>query len=60
MQESEQCQKGTVHPQKILIIIIFKQRQSLYLNKYIETKICLSIIKMEMKRRGLKKKAEKN
>ena len=38
----------------------FKQRQSLYdLNKYIETKKCLSIIKMEMKRRGLKKKAAK-
>ena len=38
----------------------FKQRQSLYdLNKYIETKKCLSIIKMEMKRRGLKKKEAK-
>ena len=38
----------------------FKQRQSLYdLNKYIETKKYLSIIKMEMKRRGLKKKAAK-
>ena len=38
----------------------FKQRQSLYdLNKYIESKKCLSIIKMEMKKRGLKKKEAK-
>jgi hypothetical protein len=38
----------------------FKQRQSFYdLNKYIETKKCLSIIKIEMKRRGLKKKTAK-
>ena len=38
----------------------FKQRQSLYdLNQYIEAKKCLSIIKMEMKRRGLKKKVAK-
>lgn len=38
----------------------FKKRQSLYdLNKYIETKKYLSIIKMEMKRRGLKKKEAK-
>ncbi len=38
----------------------FKQRQSFYdLNKYIESKKCLSIVKMEMKKRGLKKKEAK-
>ena len=38
----------------------YKQRQSFYdLNKYIESKKCLSIIKMEMKKRGLKKKRGK-
>ena len=38
----------------------FKQRQSFYdLNKYIESKKRLSIIKMEMKKRGLKKKEAK-
>ena len=38
----------------------FKQGQSLYdLNKYIESKKCLSIIKMEMNKRGLKKKEAK-
>ena len=38
----------------------FKQRQSFYdLNKYIESKECLSIVKMEMKKRGLKKKEAK-
>jgi hypothetical protein len=38
----------------------FKHRQSFYdLNKYIESKKCLSIIKMEMKKRGLKKKEAK-
>lgn len=35
-----------------------KQRDSFYdLNKYIESKKCLSLLKMEMKKRGLKKKA---
>ena len=40
---------------------IYKQRrQSLYdLNKYLETKESLSIIKMEMKKRGIKKKEVK-
>lgn len=38
----------------------FKNRQSFYdLNKYMEIKKCLSIIKMEMKKRGLKKKDAK-
>jgi hypothetical protein len=38
----------------------YKQRQSLYdLNKYLESKKYLSIIKMEMKRRGLKKEEAK-
>ena len=38
----------------------FKQGQSLYdLNKYIESKKCLSVIKMEMNKRGLKKKEAK-
>lgn len=38
----------------------YKQRQSLYdLNKYIESKNYLSIVKMEMKKRGLKKKDAK-
>ena len=35
----------------------YKQRQSLYdLNKYVVSKKSLSIVKMEMKKRGLKKK----
>ena len=38
----------------------YKQRQSLYdLNKYFESKKCLSIVKIEMKKRGLKKKEAK-
>ncbi|MCQ6282878.1 hypothetical protein [Bacillus sp. EB600] len=38
----------------------FKKRQLFYdLNKYIESKKCISIIKMEMKKRGLKKKEAK-
>lgn len=38
----------------------FKQGTSIYdLNKYIESKECLAIVKMEMKRRGLKKKEAK-
>jgi hypothetical protein len=38
----------------------YKQRQSIYdFNKYIESKKCLSLIKMEMKKRGLKKKEAK-
>jgi hypothetical protein len=38
----------------------YKQRQSIYdLNKYIESKKRLSLIKMEMKKRGLKKKEAK-
>ena len=38
----------------------FKKRRSFYdLNKYIESKKCISIIKMEMKKRGLKKKEAK-
>ncbi len=38
----------------------YKQRQSLYdLNKYVESKKSLSIVKMEMKKRGLKKKEAK-
>ena len=38
----------------------YKQRQSFYdLNKYVEKKKCLSIIKMEMKKRGLMKKEAK-
>ena len=38
----------------------YKQRQSLYdLNKYLESKKCLSIVKIEMKKRGLKKKEAK-
>ena len=37
-----------------------KHRQSLYdLNKYLEYKECLALIKLEMKRRGLKKKEAK-
>ena len=38
----------------------FKQKQSFYdLNKYIESKRCLSKVKMEMKKRGMKKKTAK-
>ncbi len=38
----------------------YKHRQSLYdLNKYLESKKYLSIVKMEMKKRGLKKKEAK-
>jgi hypothetical protein len=38
----------------------FKNRQSFYdLNKYIESKECLSIVKVEMGKRGLKKKEAK-
>ena len=38
----------------------YKQRQSLYdLNEYFESKKCLSIVKIEMKKRGLKKKEAK-
>ena len=38
----------------------FKERQSFYdLNKYIESKKCLSLVKIEMKKRGLKKKEAK-
>lgn len=38
----------------------YKKRQSFYdLNKYMESKKYLSIIKMEMKKRGLKKKKAK-
>jgi hypothetical protein len=38
----------------------FKQRKSFYdLNMYMESKKCLSIIKIEMKKRGLKKKEAK-
>ncbi|MFJ8235863.1 hypothetical protein ACIQ34_08980 [Ureibacillus sp. NPDC094379] len=37
-----------------------KHRQSLYdLNKYLEYKECLAVVKLEMKRRGLKKKEAK-
>ena len=39
----------------------YKQKQSLYdLDKYLESKKCLTIVKIEMKKRGLKiKKAKK-
>jgi hypothetical protein len=38
----------------------YKERQSLYdLNKYLESKKGLAVIKMEMKRRGLRKKEAK-
>ena len=38
----------------------FKHRQSFYdFNKYVESKKYLSVVKMEMKKRGLKKKEAK-
>lgn len=38
----------------------YKHRQSLWdLNKYVESKKYLSVVKMEMKKRGLKKKEAK-
>jgi len=46
-------------PSKSSYQIIFKQRQSLYLNKYIETKNCLSIINDESEKTWIKEKDSK-
>lgn len=41
-------------------IKFYKQKQSLYdLDKYLKSKKCLTIVKIEMKKRGLKKKEAK-